>query len=240
MATRKVFKENPSNQTDKPFTIPKEKIYKIIYLFETGKTTPQYDALVVLPDGPKKTKQITYGKLQTTETGNLITLVTMYVNANGKYAKDLKPYLVKINKTPLAADSKFKNLLIKAGKEDKIMQQMQDDFFDETYWKPALRFFTYNKFILPLSMLVIFDSFIQSGQIRKDIRDAFAEKIPRSGGDEKKWTSAYIDARHEWLSNNKNPIVQNTIYRTRCFKSQLESNNWDLFLPVNALDEQVV
>ena len=226
--------------TSIPYDLKKAKIYKVIYVFENGSQVPQYDALVVMSDGMKQTKQITYGKLQTTEQGNLALLLKMYVNANGKFAKELKPYLALIGVKPLYNSTNFKNLLIKAGKEDPIMQKTQDDFFDYVYWKPALAFFVANGFSKALSMLVIFDSYIQSGSVPDFLRQRFSEFPPNKGGDEQKWINDYVDVRHQWLKFHSNPLLQNTIYRTACFKSQLASSNWDLLQPVNSLGEQVI
>ena len=232
--------KNPNLLTDKPYNLQKPKIYKVIYVFENGKQEPQYDSLVVMSDGMQQTKQITYGKLQTTEQGNLAILVKMYVNANGKFAKELKPFLALIGEKPLHKSTKFKNLLIKAGKEDLIMQKIQDDFFDYVYWKPALAFFTANGFKKALSMLIIFDSYIQSGSVLDFLRQRFSEFPPNKGGNEEKWINDYVDVRHQWLKFHSNPLLQSTIYRTNCFKSQLASSNWDLVQPVNVLGEQIL
>jgi chitosanase len=226
--------------TSKPYNLQKAKIYKTIYTFENGSQVPKYDALVVMSDGMNQTKQITYGKLQTTEQGNLAILIKMYVNAAGKFAKDLKPYLASIGEKPLYNSTKFKNLLIKAGKEDPIMQKIQDDFFDYVYWKPALAFFVANGFTKALSMLVIFDSYIQSGSVLDFLRKRFGEFPPNKGGNEEKWINDYVDVRHQWLLFHSNPLLQNTVYRTNCFKSQLASSNWDLLQPINVLGEQIL
>jgi chitosanase len=221
-------------------TASKEKIYKVIYTFENGSQIPKYDSLVVLADGMNQTKQITYGKLQTTEQGNLPMLLKMYVNANGKYAKDIKPYLTQIGKKPLHSSTKFKNLLIKAAQEDKVMQAVQDDFFDYIYWKPAQAFFKANGFKTALAMLIIFDSYIHSGGVPDFLRKRFSEFPPNKGGDEKKWLDQYVDVRHQWLKYHTNKILRNTIYRTTCFKSQMESDNYNLLLPINVLGEQIL
>ncbi len=218
----------------------KEKIYKVIYVFENGNQKPNYDALTVLPDGMNQTKQITYGKLQTTEQGNLAILLKMYINANGKYAKQLKPYLALIGEKPLHTSTKFKNLLITAGKEDKIMQQTQDDFFDNIYWKPAAAFYRANGFQTVLAMLVIFDGYIHSGGIPDFLRKRFSEFPPNKGGNEKEWIDSYVEVRHQWLKYHSNKVLQNTVYRTNCFRSQIASNNWDLSQPINVLGEQIL
>ena len=49
------------------------------------------------------------------------------------------------------------------------MRQTQDAFFDKVYFQPAKAWADAHGFTLPLSMLVIFDSFIHSGQIRNGL-----------------------------------------------------------------------
>jgi hypothetical protein len=56
-------------------------------------------------------------------------------------------------------DSHFKNLLVRAAKEDPLMKEAQDEFFDKAYWTPAFKWFTEQEFTLPLSMLVILRQF---------------------------------------------------------------------------------
>lgn len=61
-----------------------------------------------------------------------------------------------------------------------------------------------NGFSLPLSGLVIYDSFIHSGQTLRSNRSRFDENVPAWGGSERTRTAAYIDARHRWLANHAN------------------------------------
>ncbi|UFH54607.1 chitosanase [Spirosoma sp. KNUC1025] len=212
----------------------KNKVEQIVNVFETSSLQGKYDALVVLKDGKNDSRQITYGRSQTTEQGNLKTLIEMYITRNGVFASDFKPYRTKIGKVPLADDSEFKDLLRKAARQDAIMRAVQDEFFDVLYYTPALAFFTTLDFTLPLSLLVIYDSFIHSGCVPPALRERFPEMPPSSGGDEKAWIKAYVKTRHEWLRTNKKVILHKTIYRTQCFLDQINANNWMLTQPVNA------
>jgi chitosanase len=213
----------------------KQLIQRILNTFETGTPAGRYDALVIFPDGLNDSRQITYGRSQTTEQGNLGRLVSLYCSKGGVYGPKLSRYLPKIGIVPLCDDEQFKALLISSAKEDPIMRTSQDEFFDSAYWRPAEDWFTSNGFILPLSMLVIYDSFIHSGRIRDDIRNRFPELPPAKGGDEKAWTTAYVQARHEWLKNHQRKILRKTIYRTQVFMNEISRNNWNLeILPVIA------
>lgn len=211
----------------------KNKIEAIVNVFETGSTTGGYSTVSIYKDGKNNSRQITYGRSQTTEQGNLRTLIEMYVTNQGQYAEDLKPYLPRIMKTPLVDDAAFISLLKKAGK-DPVMRQTQDHFFDIVYYTPALQFFDGYKFILALSMLVIYDSYIHSGSVPGFLRQRFTEVPPAMGGNEKKWITDYTMARNNWLENNSRLILRKTVYRTACFLEQIKNDNWALSAPVNA------
>ncbi len=212
----------------------------VISVFETGSQSGDYSKISIFRDGPGRIRQITYGRWQTTEYGNLKILVKDYANAGGIYSSKFVAYVPKIGITALTDDVDFKQLLIKAGKEDTVMRITQDRFFDRVYFQPAKRWAVKNGFTLPLSMLVIYDSFIHSGRIRDDIRNRFPEKVPVNGGDEKSWVSAYVRARHNWLDNHSNPEVRPTIYRTECFQREIDRNNWQLSqLPIIANGSEV-
>ena len=210
-------------------------IQKIVNVFESGSPEGKYDTLVIYADGVNNSHQITYGRSQTTEQGNLRALIDMYVESNGKYAADFVPYLEKIGVESLVDDESFKRLLKEAAQKDKKMCDTQDKFFDKYYWQPAVEFGKRNNFKLPLSMLVIYDSYIHSGSIPKFLRKRFKEFTPANGGDEKKWISSYVDVRHQWLKYHEKPILRKTIYRAQTFINEMERGNWNLEkLPINA------
>ncbi len=216
---------------------PKQKSIceQVINVFESGSPQGNYGTISIYKDGPHNMRQVTYGRSQTTEYGNLHELVEMYVQAGGIYSEALRPYLDKIEVAPLADDATFKQLLRDAGKKDTVMRQTQDTFFDKRYFAPAMNWADTNGFGLPLSALVIYDSFIHSGSILSFLRKRFPESPPASGGDERTWITQYVDTRQNWLANHENRILRNTIYRTECFKTEIDRNNWDLTqLPIVA------
>lgn len=209
-------------------TEQKRVIEQVVNVFETGKPAGRYHSVTVMPDGIGRSRQITYGRSQTTEQGNLKTLIAMYAAANGLFAAQLSPYIARIGVTPLADDATFKQLLRQSALEDPIMRQCQDDFFEQLYYQPAEHFFKSNNFKLALSMLVIYDSYVHSGSVPIRLRNRFPERTPLNGGDEKAWVKAYVDTRHHWLENHGNLLLRKTIYRTQCFKEQLQADNWSL------------
>ena len=212
----------------------KKEVQQVINVFETGSIGGGYDTISIFKDGRNNTSQITFGKSQTTEQGNLNTLIKMYIENKGVFSPEFRPYLPKIGKESLVNDANFKALLRRSAREDSIMRDTQDIFFDVVYYTPALHFFNGYKFTLPLSLLVIYDSFIHSGGILGFLRERFSEMPPSMGGDEKKWIKSYVDVRNEWLKNHPKKILQNTVYRTVCFQKQIKNGNWMLDQPVDA------
>lgn len=218
----------------------KRKIESVVNVFETGSAQGHYDALVKLMDYKHPVTgelmvQVTYGRSQTTEFGHLKALVQDYIESVGDYSSDFIPYGNRIGKMPsLATDEFFCRRLQLAGKEDPAMKKCQDEFFDVKYYQPAYSWFSQREFTLPFSLLVIYDSFIHSGGILSFLRKRFSEVVPASGGDEKKWIAQYVNARHQWLANHSNPLLRNTIYRTNCFRTQIQNENWDLSQSINA------
>nr|CRH05461.1 putative GH46 : distantly related to chitosanases [Candidatus Magnetococcus massalia] len=203
-------------------------IQQIVNIFETGKPAGDYAMLATHADGRGGSRQITYGRSQTTEQGNLVTLIEMYVEAGGRYADDFIPYLSLIGEKPLVDNSHFKQLLVMAAELDPLMCQTQDQFFDQAYWNPAMAWCAQRGFKHPLSWLVIYDSFIHSGRVAMYLRKRFRAQPPSAGGQEEAWLSAYVNTRHDWLANHPFALLRNTTYRTETFKRLINKDNWDL------------
>jgi chitosanase len=208
---------------------------RVINVFETGTIQGNYAAISIFQDGPQDIRQITYGRSQTTEYGNLRELVQMYVDAGARFSEDLREFLPLIGRTALVDNSRFKNLLRQAGAEDPVMRQTQDVFFDRRYFQPAMHWGAENGFTRALSALVIYDSFIHSGSILPLLRARFTELPPARGGNEQVWIRQYVDVRHDWLLNNHRPAVRASAYRTRDLAREIGRGNWDLsLLPIMA------
>jgi chitosanase len=210
----------------------KQKIMRIVNVFETGSPEGAYDALVIYPDGRNGSRQITYGRSQTTEQGNLRNLLQRYIALGGSFAAGFEPYMPKVGSVSLVNDKRFKDLLKESARQDPLMRRAQDETFEILYFQPALHFFEAEKFTLPLSLLVIYDSYIHSGSIPAFLRSRFPERTPLRGGDEKAWILAYTKARQQWLATHPRKILHPTVYRTKTFLAQADKGNWDLGAPV--------
>jgi len=234
------------------------KIRQVIRFFETSKVTgANYGAIATFNDGPvyklneiigntkvkpemvgQKRKQVTYGASQTTEYGNLKTLLQMYIEAKGKYATDFITYIKYIgdlSRPSLATSTDFIALL-KLASKDVLMQETQDRFFNIYYFNPAHQWCERNGLTLPFSILVIYDSFVHSGSILEFLRERFGELVPAKGGDEKRWITAYVNSRDEWLENHSQKILQSTDYRTDSFIYAIRNDNWNLDQPFKVVN----
>jgi chitosanase len=224
-------------------TTQQSKSLKVLSVFETGKTTSGYDKVTILKDKNylnDNIDQITFGKYQTTEESNLSALLEMYIRAKGIFSAEIKMLLSGIDVVNWAqngtewSSSNFVQEVLKSAGKDPIMEKVQDAFFKQYYLDPADNFAKVNGFVLPLSVLVIRDSYIHSGWVQDYLRKRFPERVPKKGGNEKAWAKAYVKTRHEWLSNHENEILQRTNYRTKTFLNEIERENWFLDMPIVA------
>jgi chitosanase len=207
---------------------------RVVNAFETGKADGDYGAVSIYKDGPHDIAQITYGRSQTTEFGNLRGLVQDYAAARGRYSESLARYASVIGSRPLADDREFRALLRSAA-TDPVMRALQDHLFETRYYEPALQWAHTHGLTFPLSALVVYDSFIHSGSMLWVIRESFPEMLPVHGGGERTWITAYVRARDRFLAAHRRPVVRRTVYRTQCFLREIERGNWNLaMLPIDA------
>jgi len=205
---------------------------------ETGDPDGDYGNVTILHDNPRGRPQITFGKHQTTEQGkNLKKLIRLYLARQNISASlvgigHLQDFL-KAPMYAMAGDKPLHRVLRKIG-SDPVMEDVQNEFFLEEYMKPSRRWADRNGFTLPLSMLVIYDSFIQSGSIPSWIRRRFRAVPPAKGGNEREWVRQYVNSRHQWLKywgdgkSRKSKAIRASRYRTRALLEELSRENWNL------------
>lgn len=217
----------------------KRMIVQAVNAFETSDANGNYALLTIFRDGKGGTRQITYGRSQTTEQGNLKDLLEMYVDNKGKYALNIAGFLPRIGKESLVDNAAFKRVLVTAGKSDPIMRATQDQFFDKQYFQPAMQWAADNGFVLPLSQLVIYDSFVHSGSIMWFLRKRFTALPPVQGGDERTWIRQYLTVRLAWLQGHSSAPLRRSAYRVLDLIRQLDLENWHLDKSFFANSEQI-
>lgn len=204
----------------------KSLIKKILLAFEQSSTTIKYKEVYCYDDGPDDRKQVTLS-FGVTEYGNLKKLLQDYCKSETEISAALRPYVDLIGVEALANNKQFCSLLEQAG-DDPFMQQCQEQAYDEMYITPAYNWCQEHEFKLPLSHLVICDSFLQSGSILNKLRNMFSETTPNNGGNEKSWIAQYCQVRKEWLANHPRTILHETVYRMNFMLKCIKQDDWNL------------
>jgi chitosanase len=211
-----------------------EFIRRILSVAETDTAKWNPAAVYVYNDGNNGRKQCTLSIGFTADGGNLHKVLERYVEAHGIYSDKLVPYISLIKAGDPGTDPDFISLLKEIGKKDPLMMTVQEEQFDKLYLGPAFSWASKYGFGLPLSYLVIADSFLHSGGMLDFLIKRFPEKKPNNGGKEEDWIEAYANTRREWLANHTNKILRNTTYRCDCYLREMKRDNWSLAeTPVN-------
>ena len=205
----------------------KKLIIKILNCFETGKPETDYVSIYCWNDGPNNTKQVTLGRGYT-EQGTLWDVFEKYKSLNGSNSDKLLSFKKYKGDETLPKNKEFLNLIINTAKSDEKFKKSKDEIYEKMYWLKGDDWFKSNGFTLPLSLLVIQDSYLQSGSILKFLINKFSEKVPSEGGNEKEWIHQYCLYRKKWLTNHSRKILNNTVYRPNFFLKQIENKNWEL------------
>jgi chitosanase len=206
-------------------------IRRVLSVAETGKPEWNPSAVYIYSDDNRfnpARKQITLSIGFTEGGGNLKKVLARYITKGGALGPTFAPYMANLGAgASLWNDSKFVQALKDAGKEPAMIM-VQSECFDEFYLEPAFKWAASFGFTLPLSYLVIADSFLHSGSMLAFLMNAFAEKKPSAGGNEKVWIKDYLNARKKWLAGHSNKILNGTVYRANCFLAELARDNWNL------------
>jgi chitosanase len=199
----------------------------IVNVYETGRILGDYSAVTVLKGD---TGHLTYGRSQTTlGSGNLYKLLLGYCQKSassvaGQLQTALPRFLQK--DFSLDTDTGVKDLLKQAGAEP-VMRAVQDQFFNENFFAPALRAAEAAGITQPLGQTVIYDSHIQGGW------GVLLPQMPalNTVGGEQAWIAKYADKRKAWLQSLKPPLP-GTVYRMDSFQALINQQKWSLALPL--------
>lgn len=202
----------------------------IVNLFETGQVLGDYSAVTVLPGD---TGHLTYGRSQTTlGSGNLAVLIDRYcTQAGARFGARLKDWRasLKARDKALDRDQQLHNLL-RACADDPVMRDVQDRFFDDTYWQPAVRAAARLGLRLPLGVAIVYDSWVHGSWGAMRDRTDSGGTVQQTG--EKQWLERYVAARRDWLASHSNLLLRRTVYRMDAFRALMEQGYWGLELPL--------
>jgi Glycosyl hydrolase family 46 len=203
-------------------------IRRVLSIAECGKPVWDPGQTFVYNDGTGGRKQCTLSVGFTADGGNLRKMLERYVEVEGKFAAQFKDWIAALKQNDPLTNPSFRELCRKAGKEDPLFMEAQEWAFDQYYLGPAFRWAEEYGFKEPLSLMVIADSFLHSGSMRPQLMNAFPEKKPSAGGNERIWIEQYCKARKDWLANHSNRLLRNTTYRVDCYLQEVAQENWSL------------
>jgi chitosanase len=203
-------------------------IKAIVNLFETSQVLGDYGQVTVLAGD---TGHLTFGRSQTTlGSGNLHRLLQRYCdNAGARFGRRLTDVLpqTEAGDTALDRDLELHNVL-RATADDPVMRDVQDEFFDETYFRPAMKTAERDGITQPLGKAVVYDSVVHGSWNRIRAR---VEGTPAGRG-EQVWVRAYVEARRSWLATHPRPDLRATVYRMDALQRLIELGSWGLELPL--------
>ena len=212
--------------TPEPSTV--SLIRRVLSVAECGKPVWDPGQTFVYNDGTGGRKQCTLSVGFTADGGNLRKMLEHYVEVGGKFAEQFKHWITALEQNDPLTNPSFRELCRKAGREDPLFMEAQEQAFDQYYLGPAFKWAEQYGFKEPLSLMVIADSFLHSGSMRPQLVNAFAEKKPSAGGNERIWIEEYLKARKNWLANHSNQLLRNTVYRANCYLDEVAKGNWGL------------
>jgi chitosanase len=202
----------------------------IVNVLETGEVLGQYGAVTLLPGD---TGRLTYGRTQASlGSGNLHLLIERYCATVGaRFGARLRAWLPSLSSRNAAADTDHKlHNLLRAAADDPLMRDVQDSFFDEVYWQPALRSAARLGIRSPLGAAVVYDSWVHGSWSPLRERTNAGGALAKVG--EHEWVHRYVRMRREWLATHPNALLRNTIYRMDTFLRLMEQDAWGLPLPL--------
>ncbi len=209
----------------------------IVNLFETGSVRGDYGQVTNLPGD---TGRLTYGRAQTTlGSGNLHLLIDRYCGTVGaRFGARLRAWLPALAARSAAADTdlKLQNLL-RACADDPVMRDVQDTFFDEVYWNPALRAASRLGIRSPLGIAVVYDSWVHGSWALLRDRTLANGTLQQLG--EHEWVQRYVRTRRDWLATHPNPLLRQTVYRMDAFQRLIAQDAWGLPLPLVVRGEEI-
>jgi chitosanase len=204
----------------------------IVSVFETSKVAGDFAAFAVLDDGAG----VSYGVGQFTHrSGSLRSVVGEYVESGGVVGRRvLEAALPLLDRHDAAAIAELARCrpfekALKAAAVTREMRAAQAAVAGRLYFEPSVAACGELGLTLPLSLAVVYDSFVHGSWAK--IRGLVRFASPADGGDERTWITSYVRRRHAWLTSS--PRLARTAYRTKFFLDQIAVGRWQLNLPLS-------
>ncbi len=202
----------------------------ILSVFETSQKQGDPAAVAVLDDGAG----VSYGIKQFTHGGGALEevlrefarLAPAHQASATRYADQLRNRSA-ANVEQMGADLSFRQWLRQAGRTPE-MRTAQETIADRNYLNPALAECERNGFIEPLSLAVVFDSYVQGSweRCKRDTNAKHRRPVP-----EKRWIVDYLATRTQFLQGRKSGAARASVYRPATFQKLIERGNWKLATP---------
>ena len=151
--------------------------------------------------------------------------------AGARFAERQAAWQARLNERDQALDRDHKlHNLLRACADDPVMRDVQDRFFDDTYWEPAVRAAGKLGITLPLGVAIVYDSWVHGswGAMRDKTNDGGS--VQESG--EQEWLKRYVATRRHWLETHASPLLRKTVYRMDAFQRLIDQGFWGLQLPL--------
>lgn len=210
----------------------------IVNVFETGSVTGDYGNVTVIE---KDTGHLTFGRSQTTlMSGNLASLIDKYCsNPGSQFGHLLQPYLDRLRRKDISLDNdKLLHNILRSTADDPVMRGMQDIFFDEVYFQPAMARAKKVGLLTPLGIAIVYDSTVHGSW---DAVCGIVNAKYGACGDigEKKWLLVYVSERRNWLATHSNEVLHSTVYRMDSFLRLIDFDEWGLVLPLVVRGQEI-
>lgn len=209
----------------------------IVNIFETSSVLGRYGQVTLIPGD---TGRLTFGRSQTTlGSGNLHLLLAAYcANPGARFRARIAPALSDIAAQAARVDNDLKlHNVLRASADDPVMRELQDEFFEQVYWQPAVKAAARLGIRTPLGYAVVYDSHVHGSWVpRRDEVLAQTGSVATVG--EATWISAYVARRRAWLELSR-PDLRKTVYRMDSFKRLIELGLWGLPLPLVVRDIEI-
>lgn len=220
----------------------KQRAEQVISSFENGTTDIQYAYIANLQDG----RGYTAGRAGfTTGTSDLLAVIRRYtaLKPGNELARYL-PALVTINGSDsLAGLDGFPAVWQRTANTDPLLRQVQDEFFDELYFTPAMARAKSAGVATPIGQLIILDTAVQHGIGNDpDGLPAIIDETIRHNGKAGKsvsevvWLEKFLASRRQHLTNASNVATRQawkeSAPRIDALKMILDAGNYGLETPL--------